>query len=289
MILGKETKAGIFKRFKYPKKSLIIDTKMKGDITAVIIAYNAENIIENCLKSVKWCDDIVVIVNSKTTDKTFDIAKKYTENVHYGAYKIGFDELRVQALKYIKTEWIFIIDTDERVPSGLALKIKEIIKTDKYDVIKIPVLSWTWGKFLTSLSKFDRRVVFKNNVGTFLPHLHNIVYIKPNEKAIEIKDSYIIHYSHLTLHQTLEKTNEYTDIAAKEYYLKNIHYSHKLLLSSLLKTFYYYFFKVGIFKDGIQGIIFGINSLYADLITFMKLYELDNNTYQKYESLDESG
>jgi (heptosyl)LPS beta-1,4-glucosyltransferase len=255
---------------------------MKGTITAVIIAYNSENIIEDCLESVKWCDSIIVIINNKTTDKTYEKVKKYTNNIYYGSYEISFDELRILALKYINTEWILPIDADERISPELAFKISELIKTDKYDVIRFPVLTWAWGKFLITLSKFDKKMAFKKEIGTFLPYIHNTIYINPNAKIIDIKDSYLIHYSHLTLHQTLEKTNQFTDEIAKGYFLKNIHYSNKLLFVNVLKTIFYYFFKVKIYKDGIQGIIFGVNSIYAEFLSIMKLYELDNKTYQKY-------
>src|SRR3990167_6336357 len=96
-------------------------------LSVVLIAVNEENWIENCLLSVeKVADEIVVVVDSRTTDKTPEIAKRFGAKVFTHDWQ-GFSAEKNFAFSKATGPWILSIDADERVSKSLAIRIKEIV------------------------------------------------------------------------------------------------------------------------------------------------------------------
>lgn len=95
-------------------------------ISAAVIAYNEERDLPGCLDSVSWCDDIVVVVDDKTTDGTAAIARKYTEKVFVRPWQ-GWSAQKNFAFAQCTGDWILSVDADERVPARLREEILEVI------------------------------------------------------------------------------------------------------------------------------------------------------------------
>ena len=83
----------------------------KYPISACIITFNEESRIRDCLESVKWVDDIVV-VDSFSTDKTVDICREYTERVYQRAWPGNIDQKNYTS-GLAKHDWILSLDDDE--------------------------------------------------------------------------------------------------------------------------------------------------------------------------------
>jgi glycosyltransferase involved in cell wall biosynthesis len=95
-------------------------------ISAVIVAHNEENKIEECLKSLDFVDEIVVVLD-KCTDSTKQIAQKFTNKIIEGSWNIEGARRNV-ALNAATHDWILEIDCDERISRDLADEILQAIK-----------------------------------------------------------------------------------------------------------------------------------------------------------------
>lgn len=96
-------------------------------VSVIILTYNEEKNIEDCLKSVHaWADEIIV-VDSYSTDKTLEIVKDYTNNIYQHPFE-NFSKQRnwAQGNLPIKNEWVLHLDADERISPELAEEIKRI-------------------------------------------------------------------------------------------------------------------------------------------------------------------
>ncbi len=101
---------------------------MKTPVSVIILTYNEEPNLENCLKSLKnWATEIF-IVDSFSTDKTLDIAKKYGCEIVKHAFKNQAEQFNwaLDNLK-IKNEWILRLDADEYLTNELKNEITEIL------------------------------------------------------------------------------------------------------------------------------------------------------------------
>ena len=115
-------------------------------LTVTIIAHNEEENIRDCLQSVKWADEIVV-VDAESTDRTVEICKEYTDKVFLNPWP-GHKEQKNFAVSKALNLWIFSIDADERVPDELKNFILEELKNPAFDGYRFPRQNYFLGKWL---------------------------------------------------------------------------------------------------------------------------------------------
>ena len=100
----------------------------RSTITAFIICHNEASQIRRCLRSIAWCDEIV-IVDSGSTDKTLDICKEFTEKIFHRDWD-GYVTQKKFALEQCTSEWVFNIDADEEVSDSLRDEILALLEED---------------------------------------------------------------------------------------------------------------------------------------------------------------
>ncbi len=93
-------------------------------VSVVILTFNEEINLPECLESLKWCDDIVVF-DSFSTDRTIEIAGAARIRVIQRPFD-NYGAQRTAALNEVdyKHPWLLMVDADERVPSDLASEIE---------------------------------------------------------------------------------------------------------------------------------------------------------------------
>lgn len=228
--------------------------KNMNRLTVIIPCYNNEDIIGDCLESVKWADEILVC-DSFSADKTLEIARRYTNRIIQHEY-INSATQKNWAIPQASTEWILIVDTDERISEELK---GEIIATlngpGEFNGFKIPRANFSFGrrlKYGRSWPDYQLRL-FKRDKGRYEPlevHAHVIL-----EGKVGYLKNPIIHFHDREVSQVIEKYFiRYTKWEAKERLKK-----HK---PSLIKLIFFppavficrYIFKMG-FLDGLAGFI----------------------------------
>ena len=118
----------------------------KPTITATIITKNEEKNIRECLESVSWMDEIVVL-DSGSTDRTVEIAREFTPEVFITDWP-GYGVQKNRALEKAKCEWIFSLDADERVTPELREEIEAAIVSAGHTGYRMPRLSSYCGRFM---------------------------------------------------------------------------------------------------------------------------------------------
>jgi glycosyltransferase involved in cell wall biosynthesis len=103
-------------------------------VTAVILTKNEENMIMNCLETLTWCDEVVVLDDS-STDATAKLAESWGARV-IGISTHDFAKKRMAAIKYVKTDWVIFIDADERVTPKLYREIAQTLSSASADLAK---------------------------------------------------------------------------------------------------------------------------------------------------------
>jgi len=95
------------------------------NISAVIIAKNEEANIPECLKSISWVNEII-LVDAESTDKTVELTKNFTSKIFIRKWE-GFAKQKEFALSKASNEWILNIDADERISPLLKDEIVNLI------------------------------------------------------------------------------------------------------------------------------------------------------------------
>ncbi|MFH1196285.1 MAG: glycosyltransferase [bacterium] len=110
-------------------------------LTLSMIVKNEEKFLEGCLESVKNIADEIVVVDTGSTDKTIEIAKKYGAKIFHFDWISDFSAARNYALSKSTGKWILYLDADERLSDGSRKELKKIILTDKKEGVNCIVKS----------------------------------------------------------------------------------------------------------------------------------------------------
>lgn len=182
--------------------------------SVIIITKNEAHNIEDCLKSVDWADEIVV-VDSGSTDGTTDIARKYTDKVVVTGWP-GYGEQKQRALDMATGEWVLSLDADERVTPTLKKEILSAIPHTAYDAFEIPFSSEYCGKTIRFGDWWNDRqaVLFRRKNAHFtLSLVHERIEIQGKIGKLKGK---IHHLAFPNLQTVLRKMNDYSSWSAEQ-------------------------------------------------------------------------
>src|SRR5207248_5838586 len=87
-------------------------------LTAAVIARDEERMLPDCLKSIGFADERLVLIDAATIDATREIARMHGARVEERAFD-NFAAQRDAALKLSKGDWVLFVDADERIPDAL--------------------------------------------------------------------------------------------------------------------------------------------------------------------------
>lgn len=243
------------------------------NLSALILTYNEEAHIAECLDSVNWIDKIIV-VDSFSDDKTKDICQHYDNVEFYENEFKDFASQRNYALEQIKTDWVFVIDADERVTADLKREIIEKLKdpqAEGYDIARKNYFLGKWIKYCGWYPDYTLRL-FKSKY-----RYRGLVHESPQiEGQVEKLENDFIHYTYQDLESYAAKMNHYTTLDAEKKYRaeKTVGITY-ILFRPFLEFIKKYLFKRG-FLLGSQGLILSVLSSYYQFLKAIKLWELNH-------------
>ena len=97
-------------------------------ISAVILTKNEENNLRNCIKSLAFCDEILV-VDDNSLDKTIAIANELKARVFIRDMALDFSAQSNFGMEKTKTKWVLFVDADERISPELSKEIMSAINS----------------------------------------------------------------------------------------------------------------------------------------------------------------
>ena len=244
--------------------------KNKNKISVTIITGNEEDNIRECLESVKWADEIIV-VDSESSDKTVEIAKEYTDKVFIHKWE-GYASQKNYALNLATNDWILSIDADERVTPGLAEEILNI-SLDQNNGYKIRRENYFIGKKITGCgwgNDYQVRLFKKNRtkISNRLVHEGFIV----DGSLSELQNS-LLHYSYRNLKDGFSKINEYSTLEANEKVDRKKITRFRVVFYPSWAFLQHYFVRKG-YKDGKHGLMVSLMHAMTKLQVYMKIWEI---------------
>jgi glycosyltransferase involved in cell wall biosynthesis len=245
-------------------------------LSVVVITFNEESNIERCLNSVKSIADDVVIVDSYSTDKTQEIAKKLGARVIFQKF-LGHIEQKNFAITQAKYPLILSLDADEAIDDKLKeeiIKIKDKRSADGYAINRYNNYVGKWIDYGAWKSDFKLRLWDSRNGkwGGINPH---DVFEMQEQAIIEKIAGNILHWSYKSVEEHQNKIEYFSDIAAKAYKKKGKKSSwFKIIFSPCFRFIRDYIFKLG-FLDGSYGFIIAKLTAYEVYLKYKKLKELN--------------
>jgi glycosyltransferase involved in cell wall biosynthesis len=252
----------------------------KHKVTAFIPVQNVEDVIEECLKSVTWADEILII-DAFSTDKTIEICRKFS-NVRILQHEyLNSASQRSWGMPQASHEWVFIIDSDEQCTPALHDEIEKILSIEKIPCngYRVHLKTMFFGKLLkhdTHLGHWGKRLVKKDQTVKYaVRRVHSTMNISKME-WIKNKKAYIIHNPIRDFASQWRKMIRYATWAAEDMYErgKKAHW-YNFILHPAHKFLFFFIIRRG-FGDGIRGAIICSIAASAVFMKYFKLFELHN-------------
>lgn len=247
----------------------------KIKISAVVNTRNEEKNIEDCLKSLRFADEIV-LVDMESEDKTVKLAKKYTKNI-YSHKKTGFVEpARNFAIKKATGNWILVVDADERIPRSLAVKLINIANENQVDFVRIPrqnLIFNHWVRYSRWWPDYNVRF-FKRGHVEWQNRIHSIpITIGDGINLDPVKELSITHYHYDSIDQYVKRSVRYSKTQAKELIDQGYSFDIKDLIFKPIGEFLSRFFAGEGYKDGLHGLILASLQGFSSFLVYLYVWQ----------------
>jgi len=244
-------------------------------LSVTVITFNEEKNIRDCLVSVEWADEIVV-VDSGSSDKTVEICRDFTDKIFFHPW-IGMKEQKQYAVDRASHRWIFSIDADERLTDAIKSFILQELKDPSYDGYRFPRQNYFLGRWMKHGGWYPDMVLrfFNKDRGHFGG-------INPHDKVIidsgRIKTTSfpIIHNSYNSVSQYLIKQNLYSSVSAAERVKAGKKVMPFLIPAKTLWKFLETYFIKGGFMDGFHGFVAAMGASYSTFLKYVKIWEMSD-------------
>lgn len=244
-------------------------------ISAVLIVKNEADSLAACLDRLTWVDEIVV-VDSGSSDKTVDVARRYTDKVFTATEWSGFGVQRQRAQSYATGEWVLMVDADEILTPELIAEIETVISDDRSldSVYALPRLSYCFGRFIRHSGWYPDYVVRlypRQRAGYNAARVHEKLEY-PEGLTLKRLHGDMLHYTYRDLEHYLVKSAHY----ASEWALQREQRGKR---ASLLQGFLHgvgcfvrmYIVRAG-FLDGRQGLLLALLSAHSTFVKYADLW-----------------
>jgi glycosyltransferase involved in cell wall biosynthesis len=244
-------------------------------LSVTIITRNEEAQIGDCLESVRWADEIIV-VDTGSVDRTLELCSKYTPHVYSRPWE-GFALAKNAAITLATGDWILSLDADERVSEGLHQAITTLQRqpiATCADGYAVPRRNYLWGRWLRYGGLYpDHQIrLFKRGKGGFkAQRVHESVAI---DGRVERLWHPLEHHSYQGISDVIQRLDRYTGLAALDRRDQGQPFRRSMLVIRPLGRFLRnYVLKQG-FRDGIPGLIMAVSYAYGVFVREAKLWEM---------------
>src|SRR3990167_9130189 len=169
-------------------------------ISAVILTKNEENNIVDCIESLTWVDEIIVI-DDNSDDRTAALAKTKGATVYTHSLNNDFSKQRNFGLEKAKGNWILFIDADERVSEDLKKEIKHIVRSSLvYEGYFIKRKDILWGNEIKHGENAHIPILrlAKKESGTWVGKVHETWEV---HGKISVLQNELHHYTHQSMYE----------------------------------------------------------------------------------------
>ena len=242
-------------------------------LSAVIAARDEEQMLPGCLRLLDFADEIVVVVDARSSDRTHELARAVTEHVH----EREFDDFASQknfAIEQATGDWVLIVDADERVTPGLAAEIERCLRTPEHDAYEIrtlncflgrPLLHGGWTEWHTRLVRRDR--------ARYTDAIHES--FGGLEGPVGRLEQPMWHFSHRTIEDMLRKTVNFGGVQARDLYERGApRVTGWTLARTIVREFLYRMVRRRGYRDGMEGAIEAIYQPFSLFCVQVMLWQL---------------
>lgn len=245
------------------------------EISAIVVCFNEEDNIRDCLESLKWVDEIVV-VDSYSTDRTVEICRRYTDRVIQRPWT-GYRDQKAFAHSQATKQWVFLVDADERVTPELREEVRQALARfgPRCAAFAVPRLVYYLGRWWWRggwYPDYDVRVFRRDRATWGGRDPHEKILVEGKVKRLR---NPLHHYSYRDISDHIDRVNHFTSVAARELRAAGRRWRWVDNLGRPAARFFYsYLWRRG-FVEGFPGFFVGLTAAVYVFLRYVKLREME--------------
>ena len=184
-------------------------------VSAVLAVRDEAAMIEGALRTVAFCDEVIVVIDDRSNDATEEIARRHTDQVYVVPFQ-GFGELKNEGVRRATGEWIVFCDGDERVTPRLAKEFLAALDrgTDKV-AFRSPTINFYWGRRMDHGGWLETHIkIVRRDHALHTGEIHERLAIPAGGEGWLNAERW--HFSHRSIRDNLLKTVHYGGLDAAE-------------------------------------------------------------------------
>jgi glycosyltransferase involved in cell wall biosynthesis len=250
---------------------------MSENITVIIHTYNEAEKIAACIESALLLTSNIVVIDMESQDNTVEIARKYNAEVYSFPFVYYVEPARGFGIHQAKTDWVMVVDADERITQPLAQEILNKIKknhSSHYFILRKNIFGQKqWLKHGGWWPDSQIRLINKKFFQSWPKNIHSSPLIKGQS---EVLTEPLLHYFHGDIKKMVDKTVIFEDIESELLFQAKKKSNTFIFFRKFLGELYRRLICKKGFQDGHIGIIESIYQAFSKTITYLYLYEKKN-------------
>jgi (heptosyl)LPS beta-1,4-glucosyltransferase len=223
-------------------------------LAVAILARDNESEIAACLESVSWADERLVLLDTRSTDRTAAIAAACGARVVTHPF-VNFAQQREFGLSLPTTDWLFYLDSDERATPALGQELRQVILQEAVGWW-VPRRNFIWGRETRHGGwhpDYQLRLLRLGHAH-YDPtrEVHEIVLLEGAEGYLREP---LLHYNYHTLGQFANKQRQYVALEAGILYKSGVRPKPWTYLSQPLREFRRRYVQLRGYRDGVHGLL----------------------------------
>lgn len=243
------------------------------EVTAVVLTYNEERHLPDCLRSLSWAGEVLVF-DSFSTDQTPAVASAAGARFVQHPFS-HFAEQRNAALREVHTPWVFFVDADERVPSELAEEIGAVVRGRPEAGWWVPRRNYIVGKWIRHTGWYpDYQLrLFRRDKGNYDParEVHEVVVLDGEAGYLAHP---LTHYNYDTWAEFIQKQKSYLRFEARVQFSQGVRPRPWTYVLGPLREFRRRFLSLQGYRDGWHGLVLSVLMAYTAFLTTVEVARL---------------
>lgn len=229
-------------------------------ITACVVCHNEADRLGDCLASVAWTDEILVM-DLASTDESPEVAARHGARVLHRPRVTIVELVRNELAASARGDWILVLDPDERITEGLAHELRRAAARPDLDAVVIPRMNYDLGYPPSHpIHRYEPQLRMYRRSAVSWPTLPNALPMVPRERLLRLPgrdDLVITHYRSRNIPEILDRWMRYAPAQAQSMVDAGQVFTASRMIRTMWWSFYRQFVRGQGLRDGVPGLIRG--------------------------------
>ena len=243
------------------------------NVTAIVCTLNEEHNILDCLESLAWTDRRFVFLDSRTTDRTAELAREVGAEVIQHPFE-NYAQFHNAAMERVEADWIFFVDADERATPELAEEVRTVTDGTHEEVAwSVPRHNYIFGRLTLGAGwypDYQSRLLLRGRVRWERP-VHEVIVADGPEGCLQ---NPLIHYNYDDLADFIARQEKYANIDAGILFEEGVRPRVYTPYSQAVRQFWWRFVTLRGVQDGLHGLWLSLLMAYYEAVKYWKLARL---------------